>query len=341
MRKFYQWQFKKLIRCIVATLLNKYDFFLTIEGGTGTGKSTLALLICLGVSREFKKLYRFNEEAIDYYYDILKKNMFQTPEDFLDKIVKLKEKRAYYFNPRKDLIYSQKTMQTFLSSWNAVGIADEMVNITFNRDFQTESQKNIVKMINMYRDHENLILACVPYFQTLDNQIKNLCKMKITIKKRGIGIIHTPNKVIYCKDKWDSATNEKIERNWIMKKIHSPNYAKLTTFRGVVKFPKLPAKIEELYQQIKNEKRAIVLKEEMGIEEKKEEDPIQKFTARLIDGGIRNSLTMEGFAIAIGTTPEILRAKIKRELSKRGKPTALSYYYWDKKAKKGEDLSIS
>jgi len=30
-----------------------------------------------------------------------------------------------------------------------------MINVTFNRDFYNEDQKNIIKMINMNRDHKN------------------------------------------------------------------------------------------------------------------------------------------------------------------------------------------
>jgi hypothetical protein len=60
---------------IVATLLNKYDFFLVIEGGTGIGKSTLAFHIASKVAQEFRRLYRLNEERIEYYYN-WRKNEF-------------------------------------------------------------------------------------------------------------------------------------------------------------------------------------------------------------------------------------------------------------------------
>ena len=220
-RTILKWNFPHLVQMIVATLLNKYDFFMVIEGGTGIGKSTFAYHVASNVAQEFRRLYNLKENVVEYYYERVGKRQGLTEEEFVNKILLLKENKEYKFVPSKALIYTQEELQRSLASWHSISIPDEMINITFNRDFYSEKQKDIIKMLNMFRDHENLTIACVPQFQTLDNQIKNLCKMKITIKKRGIAIIHTPNSVVYCKDKWDQATNEKIEREWIIKKITS------------------------------------------------------------------------------------------------------------------------
>jgi hypothetical protein len=212
-----------------------------------------------------------------------------------------------------------------------------MINITFNRDFYSEKQKDIIKMLNMFRDHENLTIACVPQFQNLDNQIKNLCKMKITVRKRGIAILHTPNATVYCKDKWDQASNEKIEREWIIKKITRPNYSKLTTFRGLVKFRPLTKKQEALYQEIKNKKRNVVLKDDMHIQLKEDDDPFNRILKKLIDGGVKNGHVVDGFAEGMGLTKDQLRSRIVRELSKMNKPTSISHYFWDKRARNEEE----
>lgn len=343
-RKIVKWYLTDITRLIVATLLNKYDFFIVIEGGTGIGKSTLAFHIAKRVSREFKRLYRLDLPTLEYYYERVAKQLGMSEEEFIKKILVYKENKEYIFSPKKALVYTQDELQKALASWHEISIPDEMINITFNRDFFSEKQKDIIKMLNMFRDHENLTIACVPMFQTLDKQIKNLCKMKITVKKRGIAILHTPNKTVYCKDKWDQATNEKIERSWIIKKISNPNYSKLTTFRGLLRFPRLSKKEEAMYQDIKNDKRNLVLKDDMKIKLDKEDDPFEKFLAKLIDGGIKNGNVIDGFADGTGVTSESLRAKIARRLKLMGKPTAISHYYWDKKAKieesAKEDVSL-
>jgi KaiC/GvpD/RAD55 family RecA-like ATPase len=342
-RRIMKWNIMELVRMIVATLLNKYDFFIVIEGGTGIGKSTLAFHICSKVAQEFRRLYRLQEDVVEYYYLRVGKTANLTEEEFVNKILLLKNNKEYKFLPNRALIYTQTELQNALASWHHISIPDEMINITFNRDFYSEKQKDIIKMLNMFRDHENLTVACVPQFQNLDNQIKNLCKMKITVKKRGVALIHTPNSVVYSKDKWDQATNEKIEKSWIAKKITRPNYSKLTTFRGLIKFPPLSRRQEAIYQEIKNKKRSVVLRDDMHISLEEDDDPFNRVMKVLMDGGIKSGSVIDGYAMGMGLTPAQLRNKLQRELQKINKPSALSHYYWDKKLKdkeeQGEDIS--
>ena len=341
-RTITKWRLQSLVQTIVATLLNKYDFFMVIEGNTGTGKSTLAFHIASGVAKEFRRLYALKEKHIEYYYERVGRKMGFTEEEFVLKILKLKEERKYRFKPVEALIYTQDAMQKALSGWQGISIPDELVNVAFNRDFYSEKQKDIIKMLNMFRDHENLTICCVPSFQVIDNQIKNLTKMKITVKKRGVAIIHTPNSTVYCKDKWDQLTNEKIERAWITKKITNPNYSKLTTFRGLIRFYPLTKQQEKMYQDIKNDKRAVVLRDDMGMgskEDDKKSDPFNNFMELLEAGSIRSGQVLEGYARAMGLTENQLIARLKTQLKKKNKPHILSQYYWDKKAKKEAEFN--
>ena len=262
----------KMVTMIVQILQNKFDCFIVIEGNRGLGKSTLAIHLARGVSREFKKM----------------------------------GSKDYRFNWKHTLVYTKKETKKFWHKWTSTGIADEMINVTFNRDFFNDEQKDIIKMINMNRDHCNFFIACVPQFQTLDSQIKGLCKIRITVVRRGLCIIQTPNQTIYCKDRWDTATNEKIERQWVAKGIKNPHYAKLTTFRGVMKYPKLRDKSETMYQSVKDAKRNLVAKEEMGIndDEEKSSDPYVIGIDLLKSGKIRNGVYLDGFAVGHNLNPE-------------------------------------
>ncbi len=294
-----RWNLTKLTSMIVRILQNKFDCVIIIEGNRGLGKSTLAIHIARRVAREFKKLGQ----------------------------------KKYKFHWMHSLVYSKKETKRFLHKWESTGIADEMINVTFNRDFYNEEQKDIIKMINMNRDHRNLFIACVPQFQTLDNQIKNLCKLKITVVRRGFAIIQTPNRTIYIKDKWDSATNEKIERDWIKKGIRNPHYTKLTTFRGVLKFPALHPTSEEKYQNVKDLKRNRIAQEEMGIEEETEEDPIKKIIDKLKNNKIKNGSVIDGMAYALDLNPNTLKNNLRDKLRAEGLNHHLSEYYWEKKSK--------
>lgn len=301
-----RWSMKKMIGMMVRILQNKFDCFIVIEGSRGLGKSSLAIHLTRGVSREFKKM----------------------------------GSKDYRFNWKGSLIYTKKETKKFWHKWKSGGIGDEMINVTFNRDFYNEDQKDIIKLMNMNRDHCNLFCACVPSFQTLDSQIKGLCKIRITIVRRGIAIIQTPNRTIYIKDKWDTATNEKIERSWLAKGIKNPHYAKLTTFRGIMKFPKLREASEIKYQEVKDSKRNIVAKEEMGInmEDGKSKDPYVVAMDMLIEGKIRNGTFIDGFAQANSIIPATFKSQLRSRLQKEGKDHIITNYYWEKKAKKKEKV---
>lgn len=301
------WSMQKMIWMIVQILMNKFDCFIVIEGNRGLGKSTLGIHIARGVSREFKK---------------------QGLKD-------------YRFNWKNSLIYTKKETKRFWHKWKASGVGDEMINVTFNRDFYNEDQKDIIKMMNMNRDHCNLFVACVPQFQTLDSQVKQLCKIRLTVVRRGVAIIQTPNRTIYVKDRWDTATNEKIEREWVAKGIKNPHYTKLTTFRGIMRFPKLREKSEAKYQQVKDDKRNLVAKEEMGIDvEETKVDPYDIAMGMLVDGKIRNGIFLDGFAQANGIVPETFKSGLRSRLQKSGKDHKVANYYWEKKAKEKESGSI-
>jgi hypothetical protein len=175
------------------------------------------------------------------------------------------------FKLKRDLLFTQnEVMEAIAKSKFKTFIADEMINVTYNRDFFSEQQKDIIKMLNMYRDSCNVLIACVPNFWDLDNQIRNLCKMRINIVKRGYAIIHTKNNSSYSTDKWDKAYNEKIEREWLKRKIKNPKYKQLTTFRGIVKFGPLQPAIQKVYDELKATKRNVVYTEQMQKEKKKD-----------------------------------------------------------------------
>jgi len=294
------WSMTKMIQMIVAILQNKFDCFIVIEGNRGLGKSTLAIQLARGVSREFKK-----QGSTDYK-----------------------------FNWKGSLIYTKKETKRFWHQWKSTGIGDEMINVAFNRDFYNEDQKDIIKMINMNRDHCNFFQACVPQFQTLDSQIKQLCKIRLTVVRRGVAIIQTQNRTIYIKDRWDTATNEKIERDWVAKGIKNPHYTKLTTFRGVMKFPKLREKSEARYQQVKDDKRNLVAKEEMGIDpDEVSLDPYAVAMEMLVDGKVRNGTFLDGFAQANKIIPATFKSQLRSRLQKSGKDHKVANYYWEKRAK--------
>lgn len=308
-----QWTLDTLAEMIVKMLLLKFDSFIVISGKRGLGKSTLGIQIARKVSRLMRRIS--NDETL--------------PPDVRELAAK------YKYSLRKNTLYKVDDVIKFFNGWNGIGVGDEMINVSFSRDFYKESSKDLIKIINMNRDHRNLFIACVPTFKSLDTQIRGLTKMHINIRERGFGVIMLPNKTMFSNDIWDMSLNEKIERKWIEKKSKKIPYTRLTTYRGWIKFPPLKEKYEEKYIQIKTEQRNVIAKEEMEID-KEENDPVTNAVKMLLNNQVRNVQVLDGMALALGQKPESFLEKIRRKLKNEGKNHHLGTYYWDKKRKKVE-----
>lgn len=156
------------------------------------------------------------------------------------------------FSPEKDIAYTRDdVIKGLAQKIRGVILADEMINVAYNRDFYERDQKILLKALNMYRDHYNLFIGCIPFFDDLDKQMKKLCKIKITIIRRGIALIQLQSKSLYSGDPWDTEYNKKLEKKW--KK--NPKYAQFSTVKGVLLFNDLTKKQRETYDRIKTKKR--------------------------------------------------------------------------------------
>lgn len=177
-------------------------------------------------------------------------------------------RRCEGFELNRDIIFSRsEVLKHIATKKNGVIVADEMINVTHNRDFYFQDQKNLIKMLNMYRDKCNLFFACVPNFYALDKQFRDLVKMRINVLRRGLAVIHIPQQKSFSADRWDTSFNEKIESSWRNK--FKSHYNRLTTFKGYLKFSDLPSRIKLKYETLKDEKRNDIYEEEINVEEEK------------------------------------------------------------------------
>ena len=171
------------------------------------------------------------------------------------------------FAPNRDIHYSRdEVLKALAGQKERVIFADEMINVSFNRDFYESDQKILIKALNMYRDSKNIFIGCVPKFVTLDKQVQNLCKLKITVVRRGIAIIQTQIPAIYSKDPWDTKNNEKIESKWTAKGVKNPRYAQLTTVRGIMSFNDITEGQRGIYESIKQDKRNKIFAQQSGLD---------------------------------------------------------------------------
>lgn len=171
------------------------------------------------------------------------------------------------FKMSRDVLFSREDVIHHLATRKkSVIIADEMINVSFNRDFSVNEQKKLIKIMNMYRDSQNVLLMCVPHFANLDKQLLGLTQLRVDIIRRGLGVVHRPLQYSFGRDNWDIDKNLKIEQNFTRRGIFKPQYKNLSTYCGLLTIPNLTEKQRILYEKIKQEKRNVLYDGDSDIE---------------------------------------------------------------------------
>lgn len=268
---------------------NKFDVIIVIDGRRGLGKSTLGYKLSGKISAGKKGKERFK--------------------------------------PRRDICFTREDVcRKLATKIKGIIMADEMINVVYNRDFYNEEQKQLIKMLNMYRDSCNVLIACVPNFYDLDKQFRNLCKIRINVVRRGYAIIHTQNKSSYSNDPWEMALNEKIEKSWQMKRLKNPQYSKLTTYRGILKFGDLSPKSRIRYEAIKQSKRNVIFKYDLDEEDKNKKGMYANMADLLLQNKIDNE-ELSKLALINNIDYTKLKGRLNVELKARGEPRTVKQIF--------------
>lgn len=236
------------------------------------------------------------------------------------------------FNPEKHQEYSRDKIiqllanQTYGYCWD-----DEAINSGYKRDFQNRGQKDLIKIITNYRDNFNIIGSAIPFFYSLDRDLRELIFLHIHIIERGIGVILMPLRTsIHTTDPWDTKNNIKIEIQENIRIKKNPNlpfrYNRFTTFAGYIYFGPMTKKQEAKYNEIKKRKRALALNIEVVAETL---DFIHKVYNALIEG----KLTKEGLTqmcLAEGKKYTNIATHINGMLVDAGQEKTMTQFFKDK-----------
>jgi len=202
------------------------------------------------------------------------------------------------FKQSKHQVYSRDDVMKLLSSqkfgfcWD-----DEAINSGYKRDFQTQGQKDLIKLITNYRDNFNIYASALPFFYSLDKDLRELIFIHIHIIERGVAVILMPlEDQIHMKDPWDSMMNIKIEQKENKRIENNPDlqfrYHKLTTFAGYLYFGEMTKREEATYRKIKQVKRAKVFEDKIAAN--KEETFVDKLYRVLLEGKLSREGLIQG-----------------------------------------------
>lgn len=290
MGKIHRWTLDNIAELLVFWITHRYDAIIFIEGNRGDGKSTLLWKI-------LKKCKKFLPQP--------------TPSEL--KNLKFKPLRDLYYD--KDKFLKALRGKKYSIIWN-----DELIGAGYKRDFYTETQKDIIKAINMYRDSYNLIAGCIPRFADLDTDLQGLCKLRISVRKRGYALLFAPSTSMFNRDRWNFTINQKIEDEWQKSGTQKPRYSKLKNVIGYTMWSELNPKQQKLYDMIKQKKRDAIYKNDEG-ELDTEKSMEKMFYERLLDRVTKKVLTpkeLQEICIVAGKDFNKVRNKLNKIMKEKG-----------------------
>lgn len=194
------------------------------------------------------------------------------------------------FKPWKHQVYSREDVvkllkeQTFGFCWD-----DEAINSGYKRDFMKKVQQILIKLITNYRDNLNIYASAIPFFYSLDKDLRELIVIHIHIIERGLAVILMQlEDNLHQTDPWDTKNNAKKEEKWQIQKARDPDfkfpYHRLSTFVGYLRFNDLTVKQKILYKEVKKKKRSREFMTDDERAEGKEEDTKDKIFKLMFDG---------------------------------------------------------
>jgi len=235
------------------------------------------------------------------------------------------------FRPWKHQVYRQEdVINLFKKQKFSHVFDDEAIGSGYKRDFQKAGQKELIKIITMYRDNFNIYASAIPFFYSLDKDLRELIFLHIHIIERGLAVLFLPlEDNIHQTDPWDTKNNLKLEEKWQKRKQEDPNfkfpYHKLSTFAGYLAFSDLTEKQAKLYKEIKSEKRKSAYLTEEELAKQKELGFIDRIYNQMKEG----KLTKDGlFQVCLieGKKLSSTKVSLNKKLQDEGSEKTLKYY---------------
>jgi len=171
--------------------------------------------------------------------------------------VRLCKKGCPWFNMKKDILYSRDEMIEWVTtarpgSW---GLADEVVNALFKRDFAAKQQKFLLKILDMCRDRNLTLIMCLPNFWSLDKHILDgRLRLRMHVARTGLAFMWKPSTNPFAPDRWYRKYNEKVCQNWDTYQ----NARRTKGFIGFVRFGDLQVREKAEYLAIKARKKEMI-----------------------------------------------------------------------------------
>ena len=214
---------------LICDLLYSDNYCLVALGGfTGKGKSTLSIHLQQEVSNIMNKPWSFKE------------NCTWSRKEFL---IWVQGKGKTSLSKEDKLIEARKKPE-----YTSI-LPDELFSMFYKRNWNQDSQKEAIGLLNMCRDRHLFIAGNVPNFWDLDGGFLSRVMYYVYLPTRGRAWIFEQEENPFSPDPWNVSENRKAFR----KNRRTPY--KLPNFVAELNFPDLGPDEKEKYLQIRNTKR--------------------------------------------------------------------------------------
>lgn len=163
------------------------------------------------------------------------------------------------FNMSKQMIFTRQDLIAAINTLpeKSAIVIDEAVALLFKRDFANKEQKEVLKILDICRYRNLVLIFCVPNFWSLDNHLLSRIRLRIHIEKRGLAFIFARSGSPFITDPWFRKENEKLAWNW----DQYPDAKKCKGFFGIIHFGDMPDYAKKEYLPLKEEKKLLREKE--------------------------------------------------------------------------------
>jgi hypothetical protein len=255
-------------------------------------------------------------------------------------ILKLLLRFKGVFNQDKHQVYSRDDVISLLKK-QKFGICwdDEAINSGYKRDFQNKGQQELIKIVTAYRDNFNIYASALPFFYSLDKDLRALIFLHIHIIERGMAVLFVPiEDSVHTSDPWDTKNNARMEENWQKKKLKNGDfrfpYHKMSTFAGYYYFGDCTKKQRDKYLRIKSEKRKdafMTEAETVEAQQKHKEVGFNEKLMAMIENGEITEDEFIKFCLFQDKKVTSVIASINKMFKDRGLPKTVMQTFKDKK----------